>query len=152
MKYFTEDQHDIQGYMKNIVSLKNRLDPVTYRFMSKDSFHDSSISRITVLNNEGAHESEVSPVSIIIRLTHWDNQQYELLWENVSKYSTDFDIRRNKVVETDQVLFERGLDQWSQDELLLTAKGNLHHEIMLFSRTRIIIESKNFSIRALLSE
>lgn len=151
MQYFTEDLDDIEGYMKSLQILENRLDPETYQFMVNHSFHDSDIHKITVLNNEVADESEVSPVSVAIQLTYWDNQKYELLWENVSKYSTDFDISRNKVVETDRVLFERGLDQWSHDELVLTAKDDLRHEIILFSQTKIIIECKKFSIKTLFS-
>lgn len=149
MKYFNESKDDIDGYMKSLELLKGILDQGTYQFMINHSFHDSWINQLTVLNKEGADDSKISPVSVQMHLTYWDNQKYELLWENVSKYSTDFDIMRNKVVETGQVLFERGLDQWSHDELLLTVKGDLSHEIMLFSQTRIMIECKQFSIKKL---
>ncbi len=151
MQYFTEDLHDIEGYMKNLQMLEGRLDPETYQFMKNHSFHDSHIRKITILNNEGTDESEISPVSVRVQLTYWNNEEYELVWENVSKYSTDFDITRNKVVETDQVLFERGLDQWSHDELVRTSKSDLRHEIILFSQTKIIIECKKFSIKTLFS-
>ena len=151
MQYFTENKWDIEGYMKSLRILENRLDSDTYQFMLNYSFHDSYINQVSVLNNVGTHGSEVSPVSVLIQLTHWDNEKYELLWENVSKYSTDFDISRNKVVGTNQVLFDRGLDQWSHDELVLTANGNLHHEIVFFSQTKIKIECKNFSIKTLIS-
>lgn len=151
MKYFTEDIDDIEGYMKSLQMLESRLNQATYQFMKNHSFHDSEIRKITVLNNDGTDETEISPVSVRIQLIYWDNQEYELLWENVSKYSTSFDITCNKIVGTDQVLFERGLDQWSHDELVLTAKGDLRHEIILFSQTRIIIECKKFSIETLFS-
>lgn len=147
MQYFTEDKDDIEGYMKSLQLLEKKLDPATYQFMVNHSFHDSDIHKITILNNEGTDESEISPLSLSIQLTYWDNQKYELLWENVSKYSTDFDIIRNKVVETGQILFGRGLDQWSHDELVRTSKGDLHHEIVLFSQTRIMIECMQFSIK-----
>lgn len=147
MKYFTGGLNDIEGYLKSLQRLENRLDQVTYQFMINHSFHDSTIDRLTVLNNEGADEAEISPVTVAIQLTYWDDQKYELLWENVVKYATDFDITRNKVVETGEVLFDRGLDQWSHDELFLTSQDTLHHEIQLFSYTIIKIECKEFSIK-----
>lgn len=74
--------------------------------MRNHSFHDSWINQLTILNNEGADETEVSPVSVKIHLAGWNKQKYELLWENVNKHSTDFDIKRNQIVGTGQILFE----------------------------------------------
>lgn len=147
MRYFTDDLDDIEGYMRNLQTLENRLDEETYRFMVNYSFHDSTIDQLTVFNDEGAEEAEISPVSVVIQLTHWDEQKYELVWKNVVNYSTDFDITRNQVVGTGQVLYERGLDHWSHDELIQTPQDNLHHEIRLFSQTKISIECKEFSIK-----
>lgn len=152
MKYFTENKQDIEGYMKNLRTLENRLDSETYHFMVNHSFHDSTLDALTVLNEEGPADAKTSPVSVIAQLTDWRGCPYELRWENVSIYSVDFDIIRNKVVETGQVLFERGLDQWSHDELILTVDDCLHHEIMLFSQTKIKIRCKQFSLKNLLSD
>lgn len=150
MKYFTEDIHDIEGYLKSLQLLENRLDQTTYQYMLDFSFHDSIINQLKVLNKEGVNESKISPVSVVIHLTYWDEQKYELRWKNVMKYSADFDITRNKVVETGEVLFYRGLDQWAYDELAITSQGNLHHEILLFSQTTIMIECKEFSIKKII--
>lgn len=152
MKYFTKTKHDIEAYMKNIQKLENILNPDTHNFMLNDSFHDSVLNKLTVLNNSNIEEtpnSDINEVSVVAKLTHWNDRKYELLWENVNLYSVDFDITRNRIVETNQILYERGLDQWSHDELTLTADGNLRHEIFLFSQTTIIIESTNFIIKAI---
>lgn len=152
MKYFTKTKHDIEEYMKNIQKLENILNPDTHNFMLNDSFHDSVLNKLTVLNNINIEEtpnSEINEVSVVAKLTHWNDRKYELLWKNVNLYSVDFDVTRNRIVETNQILYERGLDQWSHDELTLTADGNLRHEIFLFSQTTIIIESTNFIIKAI---
>ena len=152
MKYFTKTKHDIEEYMKNIQKLENILNPDTHNFMLNDSFHDSVLNKLTVLNNSNIEEtpnSDINEVSVVAKLTHWNDRKYELLWENVNLYSVDFDITRNRIVETNQILYERGLDQWSHDELTLTADGNLRHEIFLFSQTTITIESTNFIIKAI---
>ena len=152
MKYFTKTKHDIEEYMKNIQKLENILNPDTHNFMLNDSFHDSVLNKLTVLNNSNIEEtpnSDINEVSVVAKLTHWNDRKYELLWENVNLYSVDFDITRNRIVETNQILYERGLDQRSHDELTLTADGNLRHEIFLFSQTTIIIESTNFIIKAI---
>ena len=152
MKYFTKTKHDIEEYMKNIQKLENILNPDTHNFMLNDSFHDSVLNKLTVLNNSNIEEtpnSDINEVSVVAKLTHWNDRKYELLWENVSLYSVDFDITRNRIVETNQILYERGLDQWSHDELTLTGDDILRHEIFLFSQTTIIIESTNFIIKAI---
>ena len=152
MKYFTKTKHDIEEYMKNIQKLENILNPDTHNFMLNDSFHDGVLNKLTVLNNSNIEEtpnSDINEVSVVAKLTHWNDRKYELLWENVNLYSVDFDITRNRIVETNQILYERGLDQWSHDELTLTADGNLRHQIFLFSQTTIIIESTNFIIKAI---
>lgn len=150
MKYFTDKKNDIEGYMENLQKIDSVLDQHTHNFMLNNSFHDSVLNKLTVLNNiNEITNSESYEVSVVAELTYWDDKKYELLWENVTLYSLDFDITRNKVVETGQILYERGLDQWSHDELTLTANDNLRHEIFLFSQTTIIIECANFSIRNL---
>ncbi len=152
MKCFTENKNDLEGYRKNIESLEAILDNETYSFMLDNSFHDSIINKLTVLNNykdEESHNSKISPVSVFAQLTYWNDKKYELLWEDVSLYSIDFDITRNKEFETGLVLYERGLDQWSHDELVLTEDDLLYHQIILFSLTKIIIKCKQFSIRSL---
>ncbi len=150
MKYFTDKKHDIEGYMENLQKLESVLNQYTHNFMLNNSFHDSVVNKLTVLNNiEETIDLENYEVSVVAELTYWDNKKYELLWENVTLYSVDFDITRNKVVETNQILYDRGLDQWSHDELTLTEKGLLHHQIILFSDTKVIIRCKQFSIRNL---
>ncbi len=150
MKYFTDKKDDIEGYMENLQKLESVLNQYTHNFMLNNSFHDSVVNKLTVLNNiEETIDLENYEVSVVAELTYWDNKKYELLWENVTLYSVDFDITRNKVVETNQILYDRGLDQWSHDELTLTEKGLLHHQIILFSDTKVIIRCKQFSIRNL---
>ena len=150
MKYFTDKKHDIEGYMENLQKIDSVLDQHTHNFMLNNSFHDSVLNKLTVLNNiNEITNSESYEVSVVAELTYWDDKKYELLWENVTLYSLDFDITRNKVVETNQILYDRGLDQWSHDELTLTEKGLLHHQIILFSDTKVIIRCKQFSIRNL---
>ena len=150
MKYFTDKKNDIEGYMENLQKIDSVLDQHTHNFMLNNSFHDSVLNKLTVLNNiNEITNSESYEVSVVAELTYWDDKKYELLWENVTLYSLDFDITRNKVVETNQILYYRGLDQWSHDELTLTEKGLLHHQIILFSDTKVIIRCKQFSIRNL---
>lgn len=152
MEYFTENKNDLEGYRKNIESLQGLLDHETYSFMLDNSFHDSLLNKLAVLNNQNnkePYDSKISPVSVCAQLTHWNDKKYELLWEDVSVYSVDFDVTRNKMVETGLILYERGLDQWSHDELVYTKKGLFHHQIILFSRTKVIIKCKKFTIRSL---
>lgn len=150
MRYFTENKNDFEGYRKNIETLEVRLNHETYSFMLDNSFHDSLLNKLTVLNhynNEEPYDSKISPVFVSAQLTYWNDEKYELFWEDVSVHSVDFDITRNKMVETGLILYGHGLDQWSHDELLLIENGNLRHEIFLFSQTTIIIECKKFSIK-----
>lgn len=149
MKYFTEAKHDLEGYHKNLLSLKKMLDPKTFKFMLNESFHDSTLNKFTIVNNYGEsnHNTEKdSIVSVSAHLKHWNEHEYELLWENVTVYLLDFDISRNKIAESDQILFDRGLDEWSHDELSIVRHNYLRHEILLFSQTTIIIECSKFSI------
>lgn len=147
MQYFTEDNHDIEGYLKNLTGLEKILDPSTYQFMLNHSFHDSQINKLIVVNHEATNALQQSPVSIWMQLTDWSETDYELIWEDVRVFQTDFDIRRNKVAGTKEILFERGLDQWSYDELTQIEMGILRHEIRLFSQTRISIECRQFRVK-----
>lgn len=147
MQYFTEVNHDIEGYLKNLTGLEKILDTSTYQFMLNHSFHDSQINKLIVVNHEATDALQQSPVSIWMQLTDWSETDYELIWEDVRVFQTDFDIKRNKVAETKEILFERGLDQWSYDELTQTEMGMLRHEIRLFSQTRISIECRQFRIK-----
>ncbi|MER2175656.1 MAG: hypothetical protein ABS911_13340 [Carnobacterium sp.] len=60
-------------------------------------------------------------------------------------------IRDNKWkrFETQQILFNRGLDEWSIDELTLINNDRLRHEIVFFSQAIMIIECSIFSIKIL---
>lgn len=62
-------------------------------------------------NPQVSDDSQESIVTVSARIEYWDN----------TLYSFDFDITRSKVVETQQILFKRGLDEWSIDELTLIA-------------------------------
>ncbi|MGY0400418.1 hypothetical protein [Carnobacterium jeotgali] len=150
MNYFTEEKHDLEGYLDNLRTLNKVLDTDTYNFLLNTSFHDSRISEITLVNKynpEVSNESKESIISISSTAKHWDNNRYQLLWTDVTIYSVDFDISRNKLFESQKILFNRGLDEWSHDELTLLDNGRLRHEIYLFSQTTIIIECGNFSIK-----
>ena len=118
MKYFTEEKHDIEGYRDNLKCLDTVLDTNTYIFLLNTSFHDSLIREITVLNDydpEVSNDSQESIVTVSAKIKYWDDTLYELLWKDVTVYSFDFDISRSKVVETQKILFKRGLDEWSLD-------------------------------------
>lgn len=152
MQFFNEEKHDIEGYINNLMTLKGTLEADTLSFMLNHSFHDSVVNSITVLNPQDfdqANDTEKSNVSVSIKLTNWDDKRYELVWENVMVYTVDFDISRNKIIENGQILFERGLDQWSHDELIQLPNGSLRHEIYLFSKTTILIECQVFSIQSI---
>lgn len=150
MNYFTEEKHDLEGYLDNLRTLNKVLDTDTYNFLLNTSFHDSRISEITLVNKynpEVPDESQESIISISSTTKRWDNNRYQLLWTDVTIYSVDFDISRNKLFESQKILFNSGLDEWSHDELTLLDNGRLRHEIYLFSQTTIIIECGNFSIK-----
>ena len=150
MKYFTEEKHDIEGYRDNLKCLDTVLDTNTYNFLLNTSFHDSLIREITVLNDydpEVSNDSQESIVTVSAKIKYWDDTLYELLWKDVTVYSFDFDISRSKVVETQKILFNRGLDEWSIDELTLIKNDRLRHEIIFFSQAMLIIECGNFSIK-----
>ena len=150
MNYFTEEKHDLEGYMNNLRTLTKVLDIDTHNFLLNNSFQDSLISEITLENNynpEVPDDSQESIVSISSSAKHWDNNRYQLLWTDVTVYLIDFDISRNKLFESQKILFNHGLDEWSHDELTLLDNGRLRHEIYLFSQTTIIIECGNFSIK-----
>ncbi|MER2175863.1 MAG: hypothetical protein ABS911_14410 [Carnobacterium sp.] len=149
MKCFFEEKNDIEGYHESLLSLKKILEPKTFNFMLNESLHDSVINNITTVNNydENKHNTgKDSIVSVSAHLKHWNEHEHELLWENVTVYLLDFDISRNKIAESNQILFDRGLDEWSHDELLLIKDSYLRHEMFLFSQTTIIIECSKFSI------
>ena len=149
MKFISEEKNDIKGYHESLLSLKKILEPKTFNFMLNESFHDSVINKITTVNNYGENKYNTekdSIVSVSAHLKHWNEQEYELVWENVRVYLLDFDISRNKIAESNQILFDRGLDEWSHDELLLLEDNHLRHEIFLFSQTTIIIECSKFYI------
>lgn len=82
MKYFTKTKHDIEEYMKNIQKLENILNPDTHNFMLNDSFHDSVLNKLTVLNNSNIEEtpnSDINEVSVVAKLTHWNDRKYKLI-------------------------------------------------------------------------
>ena len=136
--------------MDNLRTLTKVLDIDTHSFLLNNSFHDSRISEITLVNKynpEVPDESQESIISISSTTKRWDNNRYQLLWTDVTIYSVDFDISRNKLFESQKILFNSGLDEWSHDELTLLDNGRLRHEIYLFSQTTIIIECGNFSIK-----
>ena len=85
LKYFTEDNNDIDGYMKNLEGLKDQLDDATYRFMVNYSFHDSVLDKLSVEHHESTG-SEISPVWVTAQLTDWEDRKYQLVWKNVSVY------------------------------------------------------------------
>lgn len=152
MEYFTEEKHDIEGYRNNLKCLNTVLDANTYNFLLNTSFHDSLIREITVSNDydpEVPNDSQESIVTVSAKIKYWDDTLYELLWKDVTVYSFDFDISRSKVVETQQLLFNRGLDEWSFDELTLIKNDRLRHEIIFFSQAMMIIECGDFSIKLL---
>ncbi|AEB28907.1 hypothetical protein CAR_c01560 [Carnobacterium sp. 17-4] len=152
MEYFTEEKHDIEGYRNNLKFLDKVLDTITYNFLLNTSFHDSLIREMIVSNNynpEVSNDSQESIVTVSARIEYWDNTLYELSWNDVTVYSFDFDVSRSKVAETQKILFNRGLDEWSLDELTLITNDRLRHEIIFFSQTIMIIECSNFSIKLL---
>ena len=83
------------------------------------------------------------------KIKHWSDQVYTLLWKNVTVYQFDFNVFRNKVVETNEIIFDRGLDEWSHDELTLNEENKIRHEIEFFSGTSLLIECCDFFIRLL---
>lgn len=146
MRYFTEEIHDIEGYHTNLLSLSDCLNEKTFDFFLNNSLHDSTLVELTALSDNDENKpdnSEESIVSVSAKLKSWDDKKIELIWEDVTRYSIDFDITRNRVIGTGQILFNRGLDEWSHDELTRGNNGRLKHEIYLFSQTTIIIEFKN---------
>lgn len=152
MRFFSKEVQDIKGYRDNLLSLDGSLDSETLGFFLNNSLHDSTIIEIKTLNaydENISDESEKSIVSVVAKLQYWDGAIFELLWEDVAKYLIDFDISRNIIVETGQILFNRGLDEWSHDELTKTNNGRLQHEIVLFSQTTIVIECKNVILKRL---
>ena len=152
MEYFTEEKHDIEGYRNNFKFLDKVLDANTYNFLLNTSFHDSLICEIKVLNDyvpEVPDDSQKSIVTVSAKIKYWDDTLYELSWKDVTVYSFDFDISRSKVVETQKILFNRGLDEWSLDELTLIKNDRLKHEIIFFSQAMMIIECGDFSIKLL---
>ncbi|WP_080145793.1 hypothetical protein [Marinilactibacillus piezotolerans] len=152
MNFFTEETSDIEGYRKNLKSLQGKLDKQTSAFMLQDSFHDGMPLEIKICNPfEQTEYEEIadSIVDINMKIRHWNETAYELYWTNVMRYTMDFDISRNSIVGTDEVLHYRRLDEWGYDELTLSTNGKLHHEIQLFSGTTIIIECSQFHIKKL---
>ena len=148
MKYFTEEIWDFEGYQKHLFSLKETLDEDTFDFLQTNSFHDGILCDITVHNpyTEKTEDIKSSIVFVTAKIKHWNGQVYTLLWKNVTVYQFDFNISRNKVVETNEILFDRGLDEWSHDELTLNEENKMQHEIDFFSKTRLLIECSDFSI------
>lgn len=152
MKFFTEKVHDIKGYRDNLLSLNDSLDKKTLDFFLNKTLHDSTIIEMKLLNqydDNTSDESKKSIVSVHAKLQYWDGTIIELLWADVTQYFIDFDITRNKIAETNQILFNRGLDEWSHDELTQKDNGRLQHEIFLFSQTTIKIECKSLILNIL---
>lgn len=151
MKCFTEETWDFERYQKHLLSLKEILDEDTFNFLQTNSFHDGMLLDITVHNpyTEKTEDVKNSIIFVSAKIKHWSGQVYTLLWKNVTVYQFDFNIFRNKVVETNEILFDRGLDEWSHDELTLNEENKMRHEIEFFSGTSLLIECNDFSIRLL---
>ena len=151
MKYFTEEIWDFEGYQNNLLSLKEFLNQETFKFLQENSFHDGMLSDITIHNSYTGETEEIedSIVSVSAKIKHWNGHIYKLFWDNVTVYHLDFNIARNRAVETNEILFDRGLDEWSHDELTLKNENILRHEIILFSKTTLVIKCAHFSIQSI---
>ena len=149
MKYLiNEDQWDLDGYAEQKEKLLGRFNQETATFLKNDSFHDGKVISINILNRENGEAKDPTEIKMVIE--HYRGGTYEIQWTHVRKFFMDYDITRNVFEEAPhKIVFggRRGLDEWGYDELLPLSKKKLQHEILLFSRTTIVIHCSNVKIR-----
>lgn len=149
MKYLVNEDHwDLVGYAEQREKILSRFNQETAAFLKNDSFHDGKVVSIDIVNQENGEMKD--PTSIKMVIEQYSGGIYEIRWTHVRKFFMDYDITRNVYGNAPhKIAFggRRGLDEWGYDELLPLSKRKLQHEILLFSRTTIIIHCANVKIR-----
>ena len=149
MKYLVNEDHwDLVGYAEQREKILSRFNQETAAFLKNDSFHDGKVVSIDIVNQENGEMKD--PTSIKMVIEHYSGGIYEIHWTHVRKFFMDYYITRNVYGNAPhKIAFggRRGLDEWGYDELLPLSKRKLQHEILLFSRTTIIIHCANVKIR-----
>lgn len=94
-------------------------------------------------------ETMDDPTSIRVVIEHWNGSVYELVWDKVRRFYFDYDITRNMVVNTKEIVDNgrSGIDDWGYDEILITEDKMFSHEIELLSKTRMFIICRQFQIK-----
>jgi hypothetical protein len=152
MEYFTNEFSDFDGYMKQLMLLKNRFNNEVYTFLTTNSFHDSHLFSLSVNNMFNPHidteEEENDPTQIEAHLLHSSGNEYKVIWQGVNKILMDYDILRNTYENSIEIAFggARGLDDWISDEITAYDDVYLSHKIIFASDTKLDIRFKTINI------
>ncbi|KLV28528.1 hypothetical protein ABW02_01990 [Niallia circulans] len=151
MKFLRDDNWDNDGYCEYLKSIQHVFDSYTGEFLVTNSFHDGRFKKMELINHcEGdIDETKDDPTSIRVVIEHWNGSIYELVWDKVKRFYFDYDITRNIVVNTKEIVDNgrSGIDDWGYDEILITEDKMFSHEIELLSKTRMFIICRQFQIK-----
>ncbi|MDR4315333.1 Uncharacterised protein [Niallia circulans] len=116
MKFLRDDNWDNDGYCEYLKSIQHVFDPYTGEFLVTNSFHDGRFKKMELINHyEGdIDETMDDPTSIRVVIEHWNGSIYELVWDKVRRFYFDYDITRNIVVNTKEIVDNgrSGINDW----------------------------------------
>lgn len=154
MKYFVSDDHwDLDGYMRHLPSLESRLAKPVYRFFLTNSFHDSRILNIQVINEAAKRASRRDPTIVEIALAHRNGYVYALRYSGVVRLGLEFDGRRSQgcLMSDGTVAYSKddrhGLYEWGYDELTEHDADYLAHEVLFHSQTRLELHFRRITLK-----
>ncbi|MBE4910083.1 hypothetical protein IMZ08_18770 [Bacillus luteolus] len=147
MRFLVDDDNwDIIGYKEYFKSIIHLFDNITSEFILTNSFHDGTIKHLELINH--VDEEIEDPTSIRMMVRHYDESFYEIIWSKVRRFYFDYDITRSVYTNSNEIVSNSmcGINEWGYDEILETEDHMLSHEIVLCSKTRIIIICKEIQI------
>lgn len=142
MNYFVDDETwDIIGYYDNLKKISNRLGD-SYELLSDLTFHDFRLKTLEI------SESKELVISVQLYLHNpYENEDYIIVWKNVSKYQVCYDASDYVFANVEKVVTDDGYGAVAQDEITAYDAQFLQHEILLASGMKIQIVGEKIDIQ-----
>ncbi|MCD7034113.1 hypothetical protein LRR81_07695 [Metabacillus sp. GX 13764] len=148
MKFFvSEDQWDLAGYTEHLKTLRSRMNEQAYYFFHHSSFQCAHIYKILLKNGFNPLEEKQrtnDPTYIQMYIRHCEGRLYRVEWKEVTRFFFDYGHSGSQ-----GSVMERGLDDWRCDEIFPLDDSLLAHEIVLASKTTILIYCRDIMLTEL---
>jgi hypothetical protein len=141
MKFLVSEKNwDIEGYRKNLLSLRSRLSARVYRLVSAVDFHDAKVLQVQITNESATHPGiwKRDPTIVEVSLIPRNGFLYSLRYSGVVRIAMSFDGRLKHFSRPDGGRDywsedRHGLDEWAYDEVTAVDREYLSHEIRFHS-------------------